>query len=479
MRETKQKLPRLTTAALSRALNLEQDSRLLTVRLPGSMDAEDLTECFTLNGNGVPNICELEPGKQNASDGELAPVFIDASNYYRANKRDVEKDCAALIDYLEPGYLDFCDWGPFIWCLYAIALSGRTRAAVILPADLLDKAEQARTILVREGLIESIVYLPFSEPAPHMMSALLIMSTGNRSIAFRSVIQAGPRFQYITKTSHYSDVTFTISPDWTRINTNTPRSTLIETSVFATRELLQHHAALSKGRINLIAITRNYSAKLGDTFTRVAPFMPRESTTSNDVDAIEARRISSQDFQDGNLLPADAAEDLNGSDSKFVKVDPGVLDRYELRAGDIVMPRMLGRSGASNLLVVSAEDAKQHLVASHNTTVIRPSFQTMTEEERVVLSEIIVGYLTEGHGAQLLQALTEASRMRAIRPTDLFEIEVPPALDPRTREYSESINRFAEVVKAKKQAESAVAQAQRDLETAKKAVAETLDQACE
>ena len=479
MRETKQKLPRLTTAALSRALNLEQDSRLLTVRLPGSMDAEDLTECFTLNGNGVPNICELKPGKQNASGSELAPVLIDASNYYRASKHDIEKDCAALIDYLEPGYLDFCDWGPFIWCLYAIALSGRTRAAVVLPADLLDKAEQARTILIREGLIESVVYLPFSEPAPHMMSALLIMSTGNRSIAFRNVIQAGPRFQYITKTSHYSDVTFTISPDWTRINTNTPRSALIETSVFATRELLQHHAALSKGRINLIAITRNYSATLGDTFTRVAPFMPRESTTSNDIDAIEARRISSQDFQDGNLLPVDAAEDLNGSDSKFVKIDPSVLDRYELRAGDIVMPRMLGRSGASNLLVVSADDAKQHLVASHNTTVIRPSFQTMTEEERVVFSEIIVGYLTEGHGARLLQALTEASRMRAIRPTDLFEIEVPPALDPRTREYSESINRFAEVVKAKKQAEAAVAQAQRNLEAAKKAVAETLDQACE
>lgn len=479
MRDTKQKLPRLTTAALSRALNLEQDSRLLTVRLPGGMDSKYLTECFTLNGSGVPDICELRPGKQNASDGELAPVLIDASNYYRASKRDIEKDCAALIDYLEPGYLDFCDWGPFIWCLYAIALSGRTRAAVVLPADLLDKAEQARAILIREGLIESVVYLPFSEPAPHMMSALLIMSTGNRSIAFRNVIQAGPRFQYITKTSHYPDVTFTISPDWTRINTNTPRSALIETSAFATRELLQHHAALSKGRINLIAITRNYSATLGDTFTRVAPFMPRESTTSNDVNAVEARRISSQDFQDGNLLPVDAVEEPNGSDSKFVKVDPDVLDRYELRAGDIVMPRMLGRSGASNLLVVSTEDAKQHLVASHNTTVIRPSFQTMTEEERVVFSEIVVGYLTEGHGAQLIQALSEAARMRAIRPADLFEIEVPPALDPRTREYSESINRFAEVVKAKKQAEAAVAQAQRNLEAAKNAVTKVLDQTCE
>lgn len=82
MRETTSSLPRLTAAALSRALNLEQGSRLLTVRLPGAVNAEDLARCFTLNGNGVPDICELEPGKQSASDGELAPVFIDASGYY-------------------------------------------------------------------------------------------------------------------------------------------------------------------------------------------------------------------------------------------------------------------------------------------------------------------------------------------------------------------------------------------------------------
>ena len=42
MRETTSSLPRLTAAALSRALNLEQGSRLLTVRLPGAVDAEDL-----------------------------------------------------------------------------------------------------------------------------------------------------------------------------------------------------------------------------------------------------------------------------------------------------------------------------------------------------------------------------------------------------------------------------------------------------
>ena len=199
MRETTS-LPRLTAAALSRALNLEQGSRLLTVRLPGAIGCEALRECFGLNGNGVPNICELEPGKQNTDNDDTAPVFIDASGYYRADKHDIEKECAALIDYLEPGYLDFCDWGPFIWCLYALALSDRTRAAVVLPADLLDKAEQARTILIREGLIESVVYLPLSEPKPHMTSALLILSSGNRSVAFRSVIESGLRFRYVAKT---------------------------------------------------------------------------------------------------------------------------------------------------------------------------------------------------------------------------------------------------------------------------------------
>ncbi len=289
MRETTS-LPRLTAAALSRALNLEQDSRLVTVRLPGAIGCEALRKCFSLNGNSVPDICELEPGKQDASKGDAAPVFIDASGYYRADKRDIEKDCMSLIDYLEPGYLDFCDWGPLIWCLYALALSDRTRAAVVLPANLLDKAEQARTILIREGLIESVVYLPLSEPRPYMTSALLILSSGNRSVTFRSAIERGPRFQYVTKTSYYSDITFAISSDWARIDTNTPRSTPIETSTFATRELLLHRAALSKSKISLISLTRNYRATLGDTFTRVAPFMPRESTTSNDIDAVEVRR---------------------------------------------------------------------------------------------------------------------------------------------------------------------------------------------
>lgn len=477
MYESAFSLPRLTAAIISRALNLEQGSRLRVVRLPDSLDADLLNTCLFMNKSVFPSICELEPGERDDVDGP-APVLIDATGYHR-NTHDKEiRLCEALINDLEPGYLGFCDWDPFVWCLYALALSGRSRAAVLLPASLIDKAEQARTVLMREGLIERVVYFPHSEPSSYKMCELIVLSTENRSVTFHN-LPSFTRYMLPTPANEESCPPLAIAPDWSRVSLAQHQTSPIETIVLETRELLQHHAPLSWGKISLISLTRNYSATLGDAFTRVAPFMPRESTTSNDVDAIEVRRISSQDFQDGNLLPADAVESANGSDSKIVKVDPSVLDRYELRAGDIVMPRMLGRYGASNLLVVSSDDAKQHLVASHNTTVIRPSFQTMTEDERVVFSEIIVGYLTEGHGAQLIQALTEAASIRAIRPSDLFEIEVPPALDPRTREYSESINRFAEVVRTKKQAEAAVAQALRNLEGAKKAVTQVVDQTCE
>ena len=477
MYESAFSLPRLTAAIISRALNLEQGSRLRIVRLPDSLDADLLNTCLFMNKSVFPSICELEPGERDNVDGP-APVLIDATGYHR-NSHDKEiRLCEALINDLEPGYLGFCDWDPFVWCLYALTLSGRSNAAVLLPASLIDKAEQARTVLMREGLIERVVYFPHSKPSSYKMCELIVLSTDNRNVTFHNLSNF-TRYMVPTPANEESCPPLAIAPDWSHVTLDQQQTSPIETIVLETRELLQHHAPLSWCKISLISLTRNYGATLGDTFTRVAPFMARESTTSNDIDAVEARRISSQDFQDGNLLPVDTVESTSGSDSKFVKVDPSVLDRYELRAGDIVMPRMLGRYGASNLLVVGADDAKQHLVASHNTTVIRPSFQTMTEEERVVFSEIIVGYLTEGHGAKLIQALTEAASIRAIRPSDLFEIEVPPALDPRTREYSDSINRFAEVVRAKKQAEAAVAQAQRSLEVAKKTIPEVLNQICE
>lgn len=478
MRETTSSLPRLTAAALSRALNLEQDSRLLTVRLPGAVDAEDLAKCFTLNGNGVPNICELEPGKQNTDNGDAAPVFIDATACVRRRFREINSACEALINDLEPGYLGFCDWEAYLWCLYALALSGRTRAAVLLPFESLDDAEQARAILLREGLIESVLYHPLAESPMHGMYALVVLSTGNRSVAFRNAATPMPRLRFADG-ARYPNLPLAFSPDWSGIEYDSRKTVSIETVELETRKLLQHHAALSKGRVGLISVAQNYSATLGDSFMRVVPFMPRDSTTSDDIDAVEVRRISSQDFRNGYLLPKDVAEGASELDSEPVKVDPDVLARYELHCGDIVMPRILGRYGASNLLVVGIDDAKQHLVASHNTTAIRPAIPTMTDEERMVYSEMVAAYLTDGHGSIVLQVLSDNQYSHAIRPSDLFEIEIPPALDPRTREYSESINRFAEVVGAKKQAEAAVAQAQRNLEAAKKAVTQAVDQTCE
>lgn len=477
MYETIPSLPRLTVAIISRALDIKLGKRILTVRLPGSPDTKILNTCFFVNNDVRPNICELEPGERDHAD-DPAPALIDASGCFRNSDNKIAQSCNALINDLEPGYLGFCDWGPYIWCLYALALSNRTRAAVILPAGILNVAEQARTILLREGLIERVVYFMHNGPEGQQMCALIVLSTENRSVTFHNAYIPNRSLNSI-HTSANSCLPLSVRPDWTEVALGPYRNFSIETILIETRDLLQHHAPLSWGKISLVNITQNYSATLGDSFVRVVPFMPRESTISNDIEAVKVRRISSQDFRNGNLLPRDVAENATEPDSEPVKVDPELLKRYELRPGDIIMPRMLGRYGASNLLVVGVDDAKQHLVASHNTTAIRPAIQTMTDEERTVYSEMVAAYLTSGHGAKIMQVLFENQLSRAIRPSDLFEIEVPPALDPRTREYSESINHFAEVVRAKKQAEAAVAQAQRDLKAAKKAVTQVVDQACE
>lgn len=347
---------------------------------------------------------------------------------------------------------------------------------MLLALGFLDDAEQARTILLREGLIERVLYPSLTEPSANCMCALVVLSMGNRTVSFHNAVGHLPRFRFRDEID-CPDLSLAFSANWSSVEFDSDKTLKIQTTAVETRKPLQHHAALSKGRVELIAIAQNYSATLGDSFMRVVPFMPRDSTTSDDIDAVEVRRSSSQDFRNGYLLPRDVAEGASEPDSEPVKVNPSILDRYELRPGDIIMPRILGRYGASNLLVVGVDDAKQHLVASHNTNAIRPAVPTMTDEERMVYSEMVAAYLTDGHGSRVMRVLSENQYTRAVRPSDLLEIEVPPALDPRTREYSESINRFVEVVKAKKQAEAAVAQAQRNLEAANKAVTETLEQA--
>ena len=275
MYESAFSLPRLTAAIISRALNLEQGSHLHIVRLPDSLDADLLNTCLFMNKGVFPSISELEPGERNDADGP-APVFIDATGYHR-NTHDKEiRLCEALINDLEPGYLGFCDWDPFVWCLYALALSGRSKAAVLLPASLIDKAEQARTVLMREGLTERVVYFPHSEPSRYKMCELIVLSTENRSVTFHN-LSSFTRYLVPTPANEESCPPLAIAPDWSHVNLDQDQTSPIETIVLETRELLQHHAPLSWNKVSLISLTRNYSATLGDAFTRVAPFIaPRE-----------------------------------------------------------------------------------------------------------------------------------------------------------------------------------------------------------
>ena len=161
----------------------------------------------------------------------------------------------------------------YLWCLYALALSGRTRAAVLLPFESLDNAEQARAILLREGLVESVLYHPLAESPMHGMYALIVLSTGNRSVSFRNAATPMPRLRFADG-ARYPNLPLAFSPDWSGIECDSRKTVSIETVELETRKLLQHHAALSKGRVGLISVAQNYSATLGDSFMRVVPFMP-------------------------------------------------------------------------------------------------------------------------------------------------------------------------------------------------------------
>ncbi len=189
MYETIPSLPRLTVAIISRALDIELGKRILTVRLPGSPDTKILNTCFFVNNDVRPNICELEPGERDHAD-DPAPALIDASGCFRNSDNKIAQSCNALINDLEPGYLGFCDWGPYIWCLYALALSNRTRAAVILPAGILNVAEQARTILLREGLIERVVY--FMHNGPKVNKCAHLSFCRQRTVASHSTTHTFP-----------------------------------------------------------------------------------------------------------------------------------------------------------------------------------------------------------------------------------------------------------------------------------------------
>ena len=66
--------------------------------------------------------------------------------------------------------------------------------------------------------------------------------------------------------------------------------------------------------------------------------MPRDSVKAADIDGVTLRHISVKDLVEGILMPEEKVEGV-----ELIRVDAAKADRYRLRAGDILMPRMLPR----------------------------------------------------------------------------------------------------------------------------------------
>ena len=80
-------------------------------------------------------------------------------------------------------------------------------------------------------------------------------------------------------------------------------------------------------------------------------------------------------------------EKVEGVD--LILVDAAKADRYCLRAGDILMPRMLPRHKYADYMVVNVEYAEQDLASSHKMITISPRAVDMAEGERIAYSEMM------------------------------------------------------------------------------------------
>ena len=474
--------PFLTGAAISQALPADLSGQIAMRQLSfgSQLNSHQTYPSDFFDGAPIEEAPKLYRELSAKTHGSAMPVLVDALEYapisatYRSGRKvpDLPKIAdrlSSFVNDIEPGYLNLGDWGPYFWCLFALVMACGSKAAVLFPAGTLEANESARIQLVRAGFIEQVIYLPIMGNKHHYAAALLVLSSGNTNVCFTdcsSMLKFGKKM-FEEPLGNRLDITIA------NVEKNIAN--------YEVRDILKNHAALSLGAVRSAAISRGYTKTLAALFKRVPPFMPREGLCSQDVCAIPIRRISSSDFKDGRLLPGTTTRYLEPSeDPTIIKLDPATFVRYGLRAGDIVMPRLLGRAERINTLVVQPKDAKQNLVASHNATVIRPAYDKFTDEERVAYSEMVATYLTEGHGAKMLDALSAGigSGMRSVRPSQLRQIEIPPALDPGTPEYSEHANAYVQCVAAKHQAEDALTQAQADLEAAKDAIAQELETIC-
>jgi len=129
---------------------------------------------------------------------------------------------------------------------------------------------------------------------------------------------------------------------------------------------------------------RRYEATVGDLFAVVPPLMSRCSVKTADIDGVTLRRISVKDLMEGIPMPEDKVEGV-----ELIRVDAAKADRYRLRAGDILMLRMLPRHKYADYMVVNAEYAEQDLASFHNIITIRPRTVDMAEGERIAYSEMM------------------------------------------------------------------------------------------
>ena len=110
---------------------------------------------------------------------------------------------------------------------------------------------------------------------------------------------------------------------------------------------------------SMLGMLRRYEATVGDLFAVVPPLMSRESVKTADIDGVTLRRISVKDLTEGILMLEEKVEGV-----ELIRVDAAKADRYRLRAGDILMPRMLPRHKYADYMVVNAEYAERDLASS-------------------------------------------------------------------------------------------------------------------
>lgn len=435
---------------VSEVIDSGSPTRLVTVSSDLCSAAQKVDEAFEHISLGLAVAQQSE--RVLAEADAPRTVFVDASlESERTERAYMEEDRAqlqGLVGRLEPELLGLCDWGPVFWCLYARAMAGGGKAVVLLPTEALADFGPAQTLLLERGLIERACYVTthLRDRAGSTRLVAIVLSDGNASVDF---IEYGGRallgFQPSTPRGGRASITFA--------------------ATHTVQELLSRRCGLALDSVKLLDLARGYPARLGELFERLPPLMLRDSTQSRASDAVCVRRISSQDFRDGTLLPA------SSDDRSAIRIDPAVLARYELRVGDLVMPRAVGRGRYANPLVISPEDTMQHLVSSHNTVVLRPRRDAMTEDERIAYSEMMAYYLTEGHGGDIISALAEERSFRSPRPYELAMVEIPPELDYRTVEYAEHVGEYLELGGRKTQAEQSLARARRELESAQAAIA--------